>query len=205
MEHASIASFARFSLQLLSVGAPPELLHACHQAALDEIEHARMSFDLASRFGAEAIGPGPLDLTGVLGQNSFDEILIGAFREGCVGETVAALVAQAQLAHATDPEVRRCLERIAEDEARHAELAWRFVAWALMQRAPEQRDALVRRLESVAAMVPDDAAPDDVKTPASSWRGHGRLLPRDFREVSAAALVDVVRPALRQLARAASS
>ncbi|HKY38213.1 MAG TPA: hypothetical protein VJN18_19860 [Polyangiaceae bacterium] len=32
MEHASIAAFARFSLQLLSLGAPPALVEACTQA-----------------------------------------------------------------------------------------------------------------------------------------------------------------------------
>ncbi|HVM69350.1 MAG TPA: hypothetical protein VM204_05885, partial [Gaiellaceae bacterium] len=35
-EHASVASFSRFSLQLLAVGAPPDLLVAAHEAALDE-------------------------------------------------------------------------------------------------------------------------------------------------------------------------
>ncbi|MCA9546694.1 MAG: ferritin-like domain-containing protein, partial [Myxococcales bacterium] len=41
-EHASVASFARFALHLMAVGAPPDLLVATHQAGLDEIEHARL-------------------------------------------------------------------------------------------------------------------------------------------------------------------
>ena len=36
MEHASVAAFSRFSLQLLAVGAPPSLLEDAHRAALDE-------------------------------------------------------------------------------------------------------------------------------------------------------------------------
>src|SRR6185437_10815965 len=48
LEHASVASFARVSLQLLAVGAPGDLVGATHQAALDEIRHARLCFALAS-------------------------------------------------------------------------------------------------------------------------------------------------------------
>ena len=53
-EHASIASFARLTLDLLSVGAPPDLLDAA-RATLDEIEHARITFALAT---ATAGSPG---------------------------------------------------------------------------------------------------------------------------------------------------
>ena len=33
-EHASIAAFSRFSLHLMAVGAPPDLIAAAHEAAL---------------------------------------------------------------------------------------------------------------------------------------------------------------------------
>ena len=36
-EHASVASFARFTLQLMAVGAPAELLHAAQLGAADEV------------------------------------------------------------------------------------------------------------------------------------------------------------------------
>ena len=41
LEHASVASFARFTLQLLSLGAPPELLADVGQASADEIRRRR--------------------------------------------------------------------------------------------------------------------------------------------------------------------
>ena len=41
-----------------------------------------------------------------------------------------------------DEETRRVLARIAEDEARHAELAWRTVSWALRVGGPAVRDSL---------------------------------------------------------------
>jgi hypothetical protein len=56
-----------------------------------------------------------------------------AIVEGCIGETVAAVEAAEASARAADPVVRSVLAKIAEDEGRHAELAWRFVRWALAQ------------------------------------------------------------------------
>ena len=50
LEHASVASFSRFSLQLMALGAPPALLKATQKATMDEIAHARMAYGLASAF-----------------------------------------------------------------------------------------------------------------------------------------------------------
>ena len=40
---ASIAAFARFTMMLLAVGAPPELVVAAQRASIDEVAHARSS------------------------------------------------------------------------------------------------------------------------------------------------------------------
>merc|ERR1712198_179483 len=47
-EHASVASFARHTLQLMSMGAPATLLVGSQQAALDEIRHAKMCYGIAT-------------------------------------------------------------------------------------------------------------------------------------------------------------
>jgi hypothetical protein len=130
-EHASIASFARFCLDLLAFGAPPELVERAQRAMGDEIAHARACFALASAYAGRALGPGRLELRGVEPSCSLAEAAAAAVREGCVNETVAALTAQRQAERTADPVVRAVLERIASDEAGHAELAFRFVAWAL--------------------------------------------------------------------------
>jgi hypothetical protein len=129
MEHASIAAFARFTLHLLAVGAPPELVSLSQQAIGDETEHARLAFSLASAYAGQAMGPGALAIEGSL--DGFDVVeLVGTLlREGCVGETVAAIEARDALESVRDPAVRRVLETIARDELRHAELAWRTLRW----------------------------------------------------------------------------
>ncbi|MBL9102376.1 MAG: ferritin-like domain-containing protein [Myxococcales bacterium] len=130
-EHASVASFARFVLQLLAVGAPADLVSAASAALADEVEHARVCFALAATHGGAGVGPGPLPQArdgGALGLAAITEAVI---REACVGETLSALEVRESAMRAEDVALRRLLGKIADDEQRHAELGWRFVRWAL--------------------------------------------------------------------------
>ncbi|HEV8548356.1 MAG TPA: ferritin-like domain-containing protein, partial [Polyangiaceae bacterium] len=135
MEHASVAAFARFSLQLLALGAPARLVEAAAKALSDETRHAELCFGLARRYGGHAVGPGPLDVNGALGVVELGEVVELVVREGCIGETGAALEARLAAEAATDTLVRETLLGIAADEERHAVLAFEFVRWAL-ERAP---------------------------------------------------------------------
>lgn len=203
-EHASIAAFARFTMMLLSVAAPPELVAASQRASLDEITHARDCFALARRYGARDAGPGALDVHDSLGPMSLADLAALTAEEGCVGETLGAALAGEQLAVAVDPEVRRVLARIVRDEARHAELAWRFIAWAVGE---EQRGAL--GAAGVTAAVAAAAAHAIAATRAmeirpavsdvAAWHAHGRLTCAEAREASERAIVDVVGPCLEAL------
>src|SRR5262245_37277833 len=106
MEHASIASFARFTLELLAVGAPPKLLVASQQAGCDEIRHAQMCFTIASRFAGTKLGPGPLDVGGVEAARDLAAIVAATVREGCVVETLSAAYAKERAERARDPRLR---------------------------------------------------------------------------------------------------
>lgn len=144
MEHASIAAFARFSLQLLALGAPAELVEQCTRALADETAHAKLCFGLASAYAGRAVGPGPLDVSGALEATSLVDIVDLVIAEGCFGETSAALEALDAADTASDPVIVAAYLRIASDEQSHAELAFRFVRWAL-----ERSGALVaERIES---------------------------------------------------------
>jgi hypothetical protein len=143
MEHASIAAFARFSLQLLSLGAPPELVDACTQALADETAHTKLCFQLASAYAGYAIGPGPLDVGHSLEVTSLDRVVELVITEGCFGETRAALEALEAAESATDPVIAAAYTRIAQDERRHAELAFRFVRWALARGGHLVRERVV--------------------------------------------------------------
>jgi hypothetical protein len=131
MEHASIAAFARFQLQLLALGAPCELVEACTQALGDETQHTKLCFDLASAYAGHAMGPGELDIWGSLTPTSLADVVDLVLAEGCFGETSAAITALEAADLASDPLIVAAYTQIARDEQRHAELAFRFVRWAL--------------------------------------------------------------------------
>lgn len=131
-EHASVAAFARLTLQLLALGAPTDLLRGAQQAALDEIGHAEQCWELAARFGAAKLSAGPFPFPGDVAVGvSLAELASAAVREGCLAETLGAHVAQVAAELAPEPDVRAALQRIAAEEATHAVLSFRIVAWAL--------------------------------------------------------------------------
>ncbi len=193
-EHASIASFSRFSLHLQAVAAPPHLLELAHRAALDEIHHARLCFALASAYRGEPVGPGPLPLGGdLLGSLDLLDITLAAVVEGCVGETLASLDAASALELVTEPACREALTLIAEDEARHAELAWKFVRWAVDTGGPRVHDAVARTFRDALSHPAPAPAPEDPDDLALAR--HGRLSDQRKQASMRDGLADVVRPA----------
>lgn len=203
MEHASIAAFARFCLQLLELGAPHALLVAAQAAMSDETEHTRLAFALASHYAGAGLGPGALPMDGALRESGLEEVLELVLREGCIGETVAALEAAEALAHARDPVVRSVLERIARDEQAHAELAWRFVAWAIDQR-PELAHRVERELlveANALRLSPGEATSERCAARVGAFDPlpHGILSDAERVAVRAAAWRDVVQPCASRL------
>jgi hypothetical protein len=154
MEHASIGSFARFTLHLLALGAPSDLVIASNRAMADETEHARLAFALSSAFLGREVGPGALSVDGALDGGDLDAFVATLLREGCIGETRAAVEAHEMLDVTRDPAIRDVLETIAQDETRHAELAWRTLAWLISSeraRASDVRAELHRAISEMPA------------------------------------------------------
>jgi hypothetical protein len=210
-EHASIASFGRFALELLAAGAPADLVEDAHLAALDEARHAKLCLGLASAYAGAPVGPGAFPFGGGVEVTAdLASIAARVAREGCVGETVAAVQAAEQLARATDPAVRAALAIIAEDEARHAELAWRAVVWAISAGGDRVRDAVARVLAEVGVAthgsVGGGAPHEDLASPgAGPLDRHGRLDPEEQRRLAARTVAEVVEPAARALLAGAAS
>ena len=194
MEHASTAAFGRFMLQLLALGGPADLVRRAALAAADEVRHAELCFTLAARYLGASPSPAPLALDGALDHaRALPSIVADVIVEGCIGETIAALIAARQLEGARDEKVAAALARIAEDEARHAELAWAFVRWALEVGGDETRAAARDTFDRAAATgfsVPGDPGPID----PALWRSHGRLTRVETARVMEEAMSSVVAP-----------
>lgn len=148
-EHASVASFAQFSLQLLALGAPADLVARSTRAALDELEHARLAFALAAAFGDDVVAAGPLPIASAPLDVTPVGVMRATLRDGCIAETLAALQARRDLVDARSDAEHDALVRIADDEERHAELAFATIAWLLETFGTPIRDALARELELV--------------------------------------------------------
>jgi hypothetical protein len=191
-EHAAIASFARFVLELMSVGAPPHLLAGAARAAEDEVAHARACLAMAQRHGLRvefeplpAAAPRDVDLCG---------LAVDTLIEGVLGETNAALLAAMMVERTASEEVRAVWEKIAEDEARHAALAWSTLEWATSHGGAPVREALraaARTITPALVDVPEDrelvalGRPDASLCAAARLRAWERLVLPRLRSLTA--------------------
>ena len=202
-EHASIAAFARLTLHLLAVGAPPELVEKAHVASLDEIRHARSCFALARRYGGAAQGPGPLDVTDLFDAHGkpvgLAEIAALCAEEGCVGEPLGVLLAEDTLARTSDPFVRTMLSAMVAEEAMHVELAWRVVGWCIERGGEPVRAAVALAFRrGIAAMRATKVRRyPDIDTQA--WNAHGRATCEQARAVAALGIAQVIEPCARAM------
>lgn len=147
LEGVSVPAFERLGRELSAHGAPAALVRGAARAERDEVRHRRSVTALARRFGAE---PSAIPREFPAGVRTVEAVAIENAAEGCVRETIGAIVAREQSGRAEDRPVRACFGMVARDEARHAALAFAVDAWARSRldraacaRLDEARDAAV--------------------------------------------------------------
>lgn len=193
-EHSSVAGFHRFALDLMAHGAPPELVEAAGRSAQQEVRHAIDCYTLASRYAGERLGPKRL----LLGESApvardLAQLAAWTVRDGVIGESVAAYLAEEALEHATDPEVRRVLRTVVDDETAHADLAWKTVAWALALGGADVRQAVITAFAAMEA----PPTPRRPHTPAT--RAHGILSAEQMDAAMHRCHNEVLRPVMASL------
>lgn len=166
-EHASVAAFARLTLDLMTLGAPPALVADAQRDALDEIRHAEMCFSLAARLDGRDASPGafpqatrartlPANRTLALSTLAVDSLIDGALHEGVSAAVVAKLAARTAVPH-----IAAMMREIARDEGRHAKHGWDVTSWCLAEGGAPVLNALqgaVQALpEKLGADMPSDA------------------------------------------------
>jgi hypothetical protein len=147
-EHSSVASFSAFSIALMSNQAPSDLVSDALTAGLDEVRHAKTSFEIASVLAGRDVRPGPLPPSSHKFHDDLRALAIAVAREGCVDETLSAFAAAFEVEHiiqVLDGEIHDSLyatvdcdslafirdeqAKIALDESNHSALAWRTLGW----------------------------------------------------------------------------
>ncbi|MEQ1501949.1 MAG: ferritin-like domain-containing protein [Myxococcota bacterium] len=157
-EHASVAAFARLGLELVAVGAPPELLIDAARDGVDEIRHTEATFGLARAIDGRALSPAPFPAASTAGALHGDRearlaelastsLVDGVLHEGVSARVIAALVERCEV-----PAITRVLRSLADDEERHAAHAWDVVVFCLNQGGEPVRRALV----AAAAAIPPE-------------------------------------------------
>ena len=127
LEAASVSAFVRLREELRAHGAPRALVREAARSARDEVRHARVVSRLARGYGA---APRKSRVGARLDVRALEEVAMENAVEGCVRETYGALLATWQADAAGDRDVARAMRPIAEDETRHAALAWAVGRWA---------------------------------------------------------------------------
>jgi hypothetical protein len=165
LEAASVDAFRHLAAELEALGAPEALRRQALAAAADEIRHADVMGRVATRFGGR---PTPPEVR-ALPLRDLETLALENMVEGCVRETFGALLATYQARTARDADIALEMGRIAEDETRHAALAWRIADWAeaLLSEAGRGRVREARR-QAVSALRVElsSEVPRDLRTVA---------------------------------------
>ncbi|MDQ3338966.1 MAG: hypothetical protein M4D80_27700 [Myxococcota bacterium] len=158
-EYASIWAFERMAAELRVARAPEALIHAARRAAADEARHVA----LCSRLAGTPFHLLPLEekYAAPRWAHRSTEVLTTLAREawidGCLGEGVAAAQA-ASAALSARHFASEAQHTIAEDERRHAELAWAILEWAWREGDTRVRDVIIASTRSepeLPAMGPE--------------------------------------------------
>lgn len=136
LEAISVDAFRELAAELAFHGAPPALVERCELAAREEIVHASLVGDLARQFGSAMPTITRAPRTDA---RSLVEIAIENAVEGCVRELFGAAQARVRASCARDSAIREVMARIADDEARHADLSAAIGAYLESRLTAEER------------------------------------------------------------------
>jgi hypothetical protein len=160
-EHASVFAFAALAGALEAHAAPAELVRAARGAQRDEVRHARFAYRWLERVSGVRVRPGALPAPRP--DADLETLALEALRDGAFEESLGAALAAHLAEVADDPTLAAALRAIAREEARHAELSWRVLSFALA-REPELGPTLRAELER---LTPPEApclpSPEDVR------------------------------------------
>jgi hypothetical protein len=150
-EYRSAAFTQHFTLWLIQLGAPPDLIDAGLRTVADELAHAELSHAVYAAAGGTM--PPRLDRS-TLRLPHVDEselelaVLCHGIRMYCLGETVAVRLFRRLRERCSVPVARTALDRILKDEAFHRDFGWALLDWLLAT------PARPRFLEVIAARLP---------------------------------------------------
>ncbi len=202
-EHASVASFARLTLDLMALGAPPALIASANQDALDEIRHTEACFALAYALDGKFESPGPFPAARsartvlhsralALPQLAVTSLIDGALHEGVSARVIAKLARRCE-----NPQICDVLKRIAADEGRHAAHGWDVVEWCLAEGGHAVAHALTGAVRSLPKRMRSNLPLAAQSGNWEAWGIHGEALEAAEYAAARSAVVQRVQQLVR--------
>jgi hypothetical protein len=159
-ECASVPAFLQLAAELLAHDAPDALVERALAAAEDEMRHAILCADMATRYLGVRVCPTLPDAPArpsLPGTAGLVRLATESWLDGCLAEGVAANRAARASHLATDPVAKSAQRLIARDEARHADLGWSILQWAMRRGGDEARSAVHALRDAEIAGAMDEA------------------------------------------------
>ena len=210
LSHAALASFARNTLYLMSLGSTSGLLVTSQESGVDKIKHAKLFYGFASSFLDTDLAPGPLNVDGCLDDTDLRFITRSLIKDGCIEETIGAIEVRLRANYAEDPAIKAALTQVASDETNHAQFAWDTLEW-IMEKFPDIhgfvtetfRVELERNMQRFECQANKKEMPSTCTKPCTNseetkmFRKYGLLGEDDRDEVRKAAIMEVIEPTYR--------
>jgi hypothetical protein len=193
------AGFSSMSVELFEHGTTQAVYEILGQAVRDEVHHAQISVEMASRYRGDSPiwpEPEPLHVPPFKPTKGAMHATLYILAMCCINETVACGVLEAALTQAKSPLARAALATILSDEVVHARAGWAHLASPYV--TAEMRRSLPRWLHHLHAVKLRELVEDDAPLPGEDFAEHGMLSRRRSREVVHATLVDVMFPGFRR-------
>lgn len=156
-EYRSAAFTQHFTLWLIQIGAPPDLLTDGLRIVGDELIHAELSHTVFADAGGVGTPHLHRETLGLLRRESVPlevDVLRVTVDVFCLGETVAVRLFKRLRAGCKVPSARRALDRILRDEVRHRDFGWTTLEWLLQTPLETSlREALGRELPAQLARL----------------------------------------------------
>lgn len=148
-EHQSACVFSRLLPQLVEAEAPLPYKSVVLRAAMDELRHASLCFDVVRYLGGEPVLEAELataPLPEHPGRSARERVLRNVLFASCLSETISTALLAEERELTREPRIQRVVEQLSADETLHARFGWSLLAeWAPVLTADE-REGLGRYL-----------------------------------------------------------
>ncbi len=151
LEHASIWAFSKLSLQLLWLWAPAKLIEDCYKAGIDEINHAKITFTLASHYLWRNMAPWELKwlLWSKISKVSYKTLAIESLIYWYIWEWISAKFLKHSSKISKDNNLNKIYNSIADDELRHSILWKEILTWWLKKEKEISKNWIKNKLYKI--------------------------------------------------------